>query len=70
VVLISIGLNVASRRLSPATAARLGGAVALAAGALLLAVADHHGASLLTGAALTFASVRWLRPAAPARSRR
>ena len=70
VVLVSIGLNVATRRLRPATTARLGGGVALAAGAVLLAVADHHGASLLTGAILTFVSVRWLRPAEPAPARR
>jgi len=67
VVLFSIGLNVATRRLRPATAARLGGIVALAAGAVLVALADHHGASMLTGAILTIVCIQsWLRPPEPA----
>lgn len=49
IVLFAVGVNVGTRLVVPRTAARIGGVSLLVAAVVLLALADHHGASLLTG---------------------
>ena len=63
VVLLAVGVNVGTRLVPPERVARAGAVVVLVAAVVLVALADHHGASLLTGALV---AVVWpVRPLEP-----